>query len=192
MPDNVAPTFTHFSSDGAELPREYYAAIGRALYRWSQLEATVCTLAASIQGPIWFDAVADLRGPNGFKVKNIFQQLRAVAGKRCADQSLMDDLNRAELLYSARKAFFHSMWGRVSSAEEAAVGIQEWSNSSYDNFRCVTLNEIEVFASECTAAWQSLMQTALPLFHGAPTIGVDNSDGLTKGIQAAELRDASK
>jgi len=46
MPDTSPPTFTHFSATGAELPVQYYAAIGRALYRWSQLEATVCALAA--------------------------------------------------------------------------------------------------------------------------------------------------
>jgi hypothetical protein len=49
MPDTLSPIFTHFSSTGAELPGQYYTAVGRALYRWSQLEATVCALAEPLR-----------------------------------------------------------------------------------------------------------------------------------------------
>lgn len=38
MSDELSPPiFTHFSATGKELPIEYYLAIGRALYRRSQL-----------------------------------------------------------------------------------------------------------------------------------------------------------
>ena len=173
--------FTLFSSTGAELPIEYYAAIGRALYRWSQLEATVCSLATSIQGPSWLAAIEDLRGLNGFKVKNVFQQLKAAARKKTALGPTMEALDQAEELYSARKILFHSMWGVVSGPLGAAVGFQEWSNDSYDNFRHVPLEEIEAFASKCAVVSQSLMKTAIPLFHGAAAVVVDDGDGLTKG-----------
>jgi hypothetical protein len=158
-----------------------YTAIGRALYRWSQLEATVCALAASIQDPSWLEAVKDLRGRHGFKVKNVFQQLKATARKRASSEPTLDDLDRAENLYSARKILFHSVWGHVSGAKRVTVGIQEWSNDSYDNFRYIELEEIETFASECASASESLMKTGIPLFHGAPAIVVDDGDGLTKG-----------
>jgi hypothetical protein len=111
MSDSLPPTFTHFSSTGSELPVQYYTAMGRALYRWSQLETTVCALAASIQGPSWLEAVKNLRGPHGFKVKNVFQKLKAAARKRAASEPTLADLDRAEKLYSARKILFHSVWG---------------------------------------------------------------------------------
>jgi hypothetical protein len=181
MPDTLPPTFTHFSATGFELPVQYYTAMGRALYRWSQLEATVCALAASIQGPSWLEAVKDLRGPHGFKVKTVFRDLKAAARKRAASEPALDDLDRAENLYSARKILFHSVWGHVSGSKRAAVGIQEWSNDSYDNFRHIELEEIETFASDCAFISESLMKTAIPLFHGAASIVVDDGDGLTKG-----------
>ena len=49
--------FTHFGSSTAELPAEYYLEIGRAFYRWSQLEGSVCTLATSIMAMPWLDAM---------------------------------------------------------------------------------------------------------------------------------------
>jgi hypothetical protein len=182
MPDTIAPNFTLFSSTGSELPVQYYTAMGRALYRWSQLEATVCALAASVQGPSWLEAVKDLRGPHGFKVKTVFRDLKAAARKRAASEPTLGDLDRAENLYSARKILFHSVWGHVSGgSKRATVGIQEWSNGSYDNFRHIELEEIETFASDCASISESLMKTAIPLFHGAASIVVDDGDGLTKG-----------
>jgi hypothetical protein len=181
MPDTLPPTFTHFSSTDSELPVQYYTAMGRSLYRWSQLEATVCALAASIQGPSWLDAVKELRKPHGFKVTHVFRDLKAAARKRAASEPTLDDLDRAENLYSARKILFHSVWGHVSGPKRASVGIHEWSNDSYDNFRDIQLEEIEAFASKCAVASQSLMKTAIPLFHGAAAIVVDDGDGLTKG-----------
>jgi hypothetical protein len=154
--------------------------MGRALYRWSQLEATVCALAASIHGPLWLEAVKDLRGPRGFKVKNVFQQLKAEAPKRPGSERTLDDLDQAEKLYLARKILFHSVWGHVGGAKRANVGIQEWSNDSYDNFRHIELEEIETFASECASASERLMKTAIPLFHGTAAIVIDDGDGLTK------------
>src|SRR5687768_14538051 len=126
-----SPVFTHFSSTGKELPAEYYAAIGRALYRWSQLYATICALAAAVQGPDWLDAVKELRGPHGFKVKHVFQKLRAEARDRTSASQVLADLDRAENLYASRKTLFHSMWGIVSGPKRAHVGIQEWSNDAY-------------------------------------------------------------
>ena len=63
----------------------------------------------------------------------------------------------------------------------AAVGIQEWSAGAYDNFRPVELAELETFAAKCAATSESLMKTAIPLFHGGTTIVVNDGDGLTKG-----------
>jgi hypothetical protein len=133
------PTYTHFGSSGAELPPEYYVAIGHALYRRSQLEGAVCTLATSIMGMPWLDAMERLRSRNGFKVKNIFEQLLAAARKKSASEAAVTHLQEAEALYTARKILFHSMWGHVSGATAVAVGIQEWTSSSYDNFRPVPL-----------------------------------------------------
>jgi hypothetical protein len=181
MSDTLPATFTHFSSTDSELPVQYYTAIGRALYRWSQLEATVCALAASIQGPSWLEAVKELRKPHGFKVTHVFRDLKAAARKRAASGPALDNLDRAENLYSARKILFHSVWGIVSGTERAAVGIYEWSNDSYDNFRHIPLEEIEAFASACAATSRTLMNTAIPLFHRSTAIVVDDSDGLTKG-----------
>jgi len=130
---------------------------------------------------VWLDAVKDLRGPHGFKVKNVFQQLKAAARKLAAFELTLDGLDRAENLYSARKILFHSVWGHVSGAKRAAVGIQEWSDDSCDKFRHIELEEIETFASECASASESLMKNAIPHFHGTTAIVVDDGDGLTKG-----------
>jgi hypothetical protein len=86
------------------------------------------------------------------------------------------------------KVLFHSVWGHVSGPKRAAVGIQEWSNDSYDKFRHIELEEIETFASECASASESLMKTAIPLFHGATAIVVDDGDGLTKRHEKPEGR----
>jgi len=123
--------------------------------------------------------VKHLRGPHGFKVKNVFRDLKVAARKRAASEPALDDLDRAENLYSARKILFHSVWGHVSGCKRATVGIHEWSNDSYDNFRHIELEEIET--SECASISESLMKTAIPLFHGAAAIVVDDGDGLTKG-----------
>lgn len=179
---DTPPTFTHFSSTAEELPAAYYMAIGRALYRWSQLEATVCTLATSIQGPLWLDAMRELRGGTGFKVKNIFQQLKAAARRRSSSPQMLDALDRAENLYGERKELFHSMWGHVSGPERIAVGINEWTHAAYDNFRQVELVELETFATNCVAASESLMKDAIPLFHGSAAMVVDDGDGRTKGL----------
>jgi hypothetical protein len=184
MDDSSLPDFTHFSTTQADLPPEHYVAIGRALYRWSQLEAAVCALATTIQGPSWLEAVRTLRGPHGFKVKNVFQQLKAAAHKRSGSSSsqVHNDLTRAESLYASRKMLFHSIWGYVSGPGRAQVGIQEWANDAYDNFRPVGLEELRAFAEDCAATSQSLLKSAIPLFHdGTTTIVVDDEDGLTKG-----------
>lgn len=173
--------FTHFGSSGAELPAEYYFEIGRAFYRWSQLEGIVCTLATSIMAMPWLDAMDRLRSRNGFKVKNIFEQLIAAARRKNASELTLENLKRAQALYETRKVFFHSMWGHVSGGTSVAVGIQEWTSASYDNFRHVPLEEIRCFASDCALAFESLMKTAIPLFHGATAIVVNDDDGLTKG-----------
>ena len=178
---SLPQTFTHFSSTGSELPVEYYAAIGRALYRWSQLEATVCALGTSIKVPSWLDAVKELRRSGGFQVTHVFRLLKEAARKLEGSERVLEDLARAEKLYASRKILFHSVWGHVSGPERAAVGIQEWAVDAYDNFRPVDLTELETFAADCTCTSESLMQTAIPLFHGATTIVVDDDDGLTTG-----------
>lgn len=182
MSDNP-PTFTHFSSTAAELPISYYTAIGRALYRWSQLEATVCSIAASIQGPFWLQALKELRGSRGFAVKKVFQQLRAAAQRRESPSQVLQDLSNAERLYSLRKTYFHSVWGHITGPNRAGVGMQEWSNDTYDNFKAVELSELEAFAADCAATSEGLMKTAIPLFHSSPTIAVDDGDGLTKALE---------
>jgi hypothetical protein len=51
MSDTLPPTLSHFSSTGCELPVQYYTEIGRALCRWSQLEATVAGVPSSVLQP---------------------------------------------------------------------------------------------------------------------------------------------
>jgi hypothetical protein len=179
-------TFTHFGSSGAELPAEYYSEIGRALYRWSQLEGAVCTLATSIMPMPWLDAMDRLRSRNGFKVKNIFEQLIAAAQKKNDSELAVQNLKRAQALYEARKVFFHSVWGHVSGSAATVVGIQEWTSESYDNFKHVPLKEIAEFASECAATFESLMKTIIPLFHGSESVTVNDDDGLPRGLEKPE------
>lgn len=183
MSGNVCESpYTHFSTTQAELPAEYYEAIGRALYRWTQLEAVACSLATSLLGIKWLEAVERLRGKTGFKVKNIFEQLLAASRKKGDDARLRRAIERSQRLYEKRKELFHSVWGVVSNETSAAVGIHEWSHISYDNFRAVSIKEIHEFATECEKAWRDIAKTAPPLLHGAAAIAVDDEDGLAHPV----------
>jgi hypothetical protein len=113
--------------------------------------------------------------------------LSAAARKRGASSLVLEDLSKAEGLYSLRKILFHSIWGHVTGPERAAVGIQEWSNDSYDNFRPVELAELQTFAADCDATSESLMERAIPLFHGSEAIVVNDGDGLTTGYSARRI-----
>ena len=117
------PFYTHFSTTQAELPAEYYEAIGRALYRWTQLESSVCLLATSLRGVKWLDALECLHGKKGFKVKNIFFELLAELHKRGDDAPSRAAIERSQRLYEKRKEYFHSVWGFVSNETAATVGI---------------------------------------------------------------------
>ena len=109
-------------------------------------------LAASLLGIKWLDALERLRGKSGFKVKNTFVKLLAELHKRGDDTPSRAAIERAQRLYDRRKEYVHSVWGFVSNETAVTVGIQEWSNASYDNFRAVGLSEIHDFASECQEA----------------------------------------
>lgn len=181
MTETVPHTFTHFEMPRADLPVEYYVAIGRSLYRWSQLEATVCTLGISIHKASWLEAMADLRRSGGFQVSRVFKLLKDRARELDGSELAMADLERAEKLFASRKELFHSVWGYVTGPKRAAVGIQEWAIDDYSNFRPVELADLEKFATDCVTTWESLMRTAIPLFHGGDSaIVVDDGDGLTE------------
>jgi hypothetical protein len=183
MPDKMQePSYTHFSATEAELPLAYYEAIRRALFRWSQLESIVGLLAASLLGVRWLDALARLRGRSGFKVKNTFVKLLAELHKRGDDVPSRAAVGRAQRLYERRKEYVHSIWGFVSNETAVTIGIQEWSNASYDNFRAVGLSEIHDFATECQEAWLDIMKSALPFIHGANGIIVDDEDGMPRPV----------
>lgn len=172
--------YTHFTSDQKELPAHYYEAIGQAFYRWTQLEAGVCSLAASLLDMKWLEALERLRGKNGFKVKNIFVQLQAALPKIGDDAPSRAAIERSQRLYEKRKEFFHSIWGFVYNETSATVGIQEWSHTSYDNFRAVSADEIHEFATECQKARLDIMAIVLPFLHGAESIVVDDDDGIAR------------
>uniref|UniRef100_E6VMK4 Uncharacterized protein n=1 Tax=Rhodopseudomonas palustris (strain DX-1) TaxID=652103 RepID=E6VMK4_RHOPX len=179
MAETNNPTFTHFEMTKADLPFDFYVAIGRALHRWSQLEATVCALGTSIHKASWLEAVGELRRSGGFQVSRVFKLLKDRARALNGSEPAMADLECAEKLFAARKELFHSVWGYVTGPKRKAVGIQEWSTDDFSSFRPVDLDELEKFAEDCAKTWESLMKTALPLFHGgSSTIVVE--DGLTK------------
>lgn len=181
MTETILPTFTHFDMARADLPVEYYVAIGRSLYRWSQLEAAVCALGNSIHKASWLEAMTELRRSGGFQVSRVFKLLKDKARALDGSELAMADLERAEKLFASRKELFHSVWGYVTGPKHAAVGIQEWAIDDYSNFRPVELTKLEKFATDCVTTWESLLRTAVPLFHaGSSTIVVDDSDGLTK------------
>src|SRR4051812_48708555 len=118
--------FTHFGSTDSDLPAEFYCAMGRVLYRWSQLEATLCMVAVSTMELRWLDAIAQLRGSTGFAIKNLFPQIRKAMQKKGADATSIEvALTHAQTLYDARKRYFHSMWGFVSGPNQIGVGVQE-------------------------------------------------------------------
>jgi hypothetical protein len=180
MADRSPPMYTHFDMMREELPAPYYEAIGRALYRWSQLEGTICVLATSIKAAIWLDAIRELRRSGGFQLSRVLKLLKEEAGTREGSEPVLQDLARAEGLFASRKILYHSVWGRVTGPGRAAVGIQEWSADAYDNFRPVELPELETFAAECAATSDSLMKNAILLFHGHTSVVVNDDDGLTK------------
>lgn len=181
--DDTAPLYTHFGTTEAELPVEYYQSIGRSLYRWSQLETTVGTLAVSILDIPWLEAMQRLRGSKGFNTTSNFEMLLARALKRGANDETLKPIENARHLFERRKVLFHSVWGTMTGhGVAAAVGIQEWSNTSYDNFRAVPLTELDSFATECRRTWVELMERTIPFFHGTSAIVIDDSDGMTRGI----------
>lgn len=174
---------THFSTTEAELPGEYYQSIGRALYRWSQLESAIGMLAVSLLDIPWLEAMQRLRGTRGFNTTGNFEMLTAHARKRGASDETLRPIEDARNLFERRKALFHSVWGITTGhGVSAAVGIQEWSNTSYDNFRAVPLTELDGFATECRRTWVKLMEHTIPFFHGASAVVVDDSDGMARGI----------
>jgi len=185
MDDNAQDSsHTHFSSTQRELPVEYYAAMGRALYRWTQLEATVCSLATSVLGTKWLETLKDLRGKNdrGFILKQLFDQLLKKLRESGDDEHSRAAIERALGLYEKRKAYFHSIWGVVSNKTSATVGIQEWSPTSYDNFRAVSVEEIHEFAAACQNASIDILKTAIPFFHGGDAIAVDDEEGIPRPL----------
>jgi hypothetical protein len=192
MTEVATPIFTHFDMARADLPTEYYIAIGRSLYRWSQLEATICALGASLQASSWMDAIKELRRSRGFQVSRVFSLLKDRARQLDGSERFIADLQQAEMLFARRKELFHSVWGYVTGPQRAAVGINEWSANDYSNFRSVELSELERFAADCASTWDSLLRTALPLFHGgSSTIVVSDDDGLTKAFTPHNPRGGS-
>lgn len=182
MPNNhTEALFTHFTSGNAALPDEYYVQMGRALHRWSQLESSVGTLAASIMRIPFLEALQRLRGGGGFKTKNIFVQLSAATAKKGQDVEALAAIAQAEKLYEKRRVLFHSVWGHVSGVGSAAVGIQEWSSADYANFRAIGLGEIVEFATACLAGSEQLMKHVIPIFHGTSSFIVDDDNGLPRG-----------
>lgn len=172
--DLDANEFTHFQSTEDDLPPEVYSILGHALYRWSQLECTVCLISVLTMHLPFLEAMGRLRGTNGFKVKNIFQQLQAMLSRSGANSEMIETVAFAERLYTTRKELFHSVWGFVTNARTKAVGIQEWSNSEYSNFRSVSYGELEQFGEDCKTTNKKLMQTVIPHLHGTEAVVVSD------------------
>lgn len=180
--DESAPLYTHFGTTEADLPAGYYTSIGRALYRWSQLESTVGLLAASLFKMPWLDAMQRLRGGKGFNTTGNFELLISQAQKRKANDRTLKAIEHAQKLFELRKVLFHSVWGHLTGNGVTAVGIQEWSNTSYDNFRTVSLAELDAFAAECREVWIEFLNEVLPHFHDAKAIAIDDANGLVRGV----------
>lgn len=189
------PEFTHFESTQHELPVEFYFALGHALYRWSQLEASMNAITTSTMDLPWLEAVSRLRGTGGnaaFKLKNNFQKIRAETEKKQSTQVILKVIDRAEKLYEKRKFLFHSLWGFVTGPNAKAVGIQEWSNTSYSNFRQITIQEIESFAHDCRETNLTALTAVIPHLHGAKSIIVDDSDGHPRPYSQIENMDGGE
>lgn len=182
MSKSEEPILTHFSAvTDVELPNHYYAELGKALYRWSQLEITINSVAASIAHPEWLKGIEELRGNLGFSVRRNIRLIRETAINRNAACETLRILDDAEKIYEDRNFIFHSTWGIASGKHAIAVAIQEWSGTSYDNFRPVALEEIVDFTSRCKQSSKLLFEIFLPLFHGSSSIEVNDDDGLTVG-----------
>jgi hypothetical protein len=175
-----SPQYTHFSTFRAELPSEYYEAMGRAFYQWSQLETVVCSLAASLLGIPWLEAIARLRGSTGFKVKNVFEQLLAELRRKGDGAPSKAAIEKARDLYAKRNEFFHSVWGDVYNDTSGTVGIQEWSNTEYANFRPVGIEELRQFADDCRKVQHDIGKTAFQFLHGGTSFTIDDVDGLVR------------
>jgi hypothetical protein len=179
------PDFTHFDMTPSDLPPEYYLALGRALYRWSQLEGTIGALAVSIQAPKWLEAIQELRPRGSFNLTELLRRIKKVLAQCEGHEGALEHLARAEGLFKSRKALFHSVWGRVSGPQRSAVGIQEWSAEDYAKFRPVPLTELVTFGADCASTAKGLLETAIPLLHGSEALVIDDGDGLTKGQSKA-------
>lgn len=181
MSSAETPEFTHYRMEPQyELPPEYYWAIGRALYRWSQVEGTIAALAVSIHSPIWMEALNQLRPRGRFNLTELLRRLTIAAEAVDGGEATVRHIESAKELFIARKELFHSIWGRVAGPNGASVGIQEWSLEDHANFRAVSLDELMAFSAKCAEVAQGLMKDGIPLFHGTASFVIDDEDGLTK------------
>jgi hypothetical protein len=175
--DGSCDLFTHFQSTGAEMPSEYYFALGRALYRWGQVETYTCSIAVSLLNIPWLESVERLRGTKGFAVKNTFEQIDSAIRKCGGDALASKAISEARRLYELRNMFFHSTWGHISGPKKTGVGIQEWSSTSYANFRPISVLELQTFAQECTTTAELLMQSVIPFLHNCSALAIDDETG---------------
>jgi hypothetical protein len=178
----IADDLTHFQTDLSELPADYYFEIGRAIHRWSQVEMTVCALAATVMEMPMLNAIERLRGTTGFKVKHVFEQLIKTTKNRGGGDDAIEAIQSAQQLYGRRNFLIHSVWGFGMGPQQVVVAIHEWTSTDYANFREVPLAEIRKFSDDCLSTWQSVTQTLNPLFHGSESVAVDDADGIPRGL----------
>lgn len=167
-----------FETSQAELPPDLYEALGRALHRWSQLEAAVCAGAVALEVPKkeWLEAIAHLRGKRGFNVRGTFDQLRSAVRKWPHHEEPLRVVNRAEELYIVRQELIHGLWGHSKQDDHGEPAIHEWSPDDYDNYRVVTAAELNEFAESCLAAFRGVISKVIPFSMSGQVFQMDPSD----------------
>ncbi len=154
----------YFESSLDELPEEIYNALGRALHRWSQLEAAICIGAIVLEYPQmdWLKGIEHLRGKRGFNVRGAFDQLRSAIKKWPPHLEPLQIIDSAENLYIQRQALIHGLWGHAMQSTGAVTAIHEWSPSAHANYREVPIEELIHFAAACRKVFEEVILKAIP------------------------------
>ncbi len=172
---------------GHAIPDDYLLEIGRGVYIWSQIENTLCALAVSVHGKAWLDSVATLIKKTGLPFRTMLDIVKSKTNQAGVEQKQIEIFEQIDALYVQRNQYLHGIWGRVSGPKGSAVGLQQWSKESFDNFRHVPLVELIYFRNGC----MQLLPKIHGLFeslHGAKGITIDDDGSISPVSEKPEKR----